>query len=1213
MPQRFWFASLFVSVIPVVLTCQLALAQSADSNSQTQPQITQMIDEGRRVRLSGNTRPEANVANDRGPVAEDFPLEHMLLQLKRSPEREKALEQFIEELHTQASPNFHQWLTAREFGEKFGVAQQDLDTISRWLESHGLKVNLIYPSGMLIDFSGTAGQVREAFQTEIHELDVRGEKHIANMQDPQIPAAIAAVVRGIVSLHDFRPRTMYKPRANYTFTSGGSTYQAIVPGDLATIYNLNPLFKAGTSGQGQTIVVIEDTNVYSTADWSTFRSTFGLSNYTSGSFSQTHPAPPTGSNNCSNPGVNGDDGEAILDAEYASAAAPSAAIELASCSNTITTFGGLIALQNLLNESSTPPAVISISYGDCEAENGASANAAYSAAYQQAVTEGVSVFVAAGDEGAASCDPNASGATHGIGVSGFASTPYNVAVGGTDFGDTYAGTNSTYWSSSNTATYESAKSYIPEIPWNDSCASALLSAILGFTTTYGSSGLCNSSTGASFLTTASGSGGPSGCATGTPSTPGVVSGNCAGWAKPSWQSLVGNPKDGVRDIPDVSLFAANGLWGHYYVYCFSDPGNGGFPCTGAPSGWAGAGGTSFAAPILAAIQALVNQKTGGRQGNPNPTYYQLAASEYGSGGNSSCNSTLGNGAASSCIFYDVTQGDMDVNCTGSVGCYDPSGTNGVLSTSTSAYDLAYGTTTGWDFATGIGTLNATNLVNNWPTSGPTPDFSLSASPASVTVTQGNSGTSTISVTPSNGFTGSVSLSASGLPSGVNATFSPNPSTVASTLTLTASGTATTGTSTVTVSGTSGSLMHTTTVALTVNTAPSPAAIPIITPATGTYYTAQTVTISDATSGATIYYTTDGSQPTTSSMKYTASFQVSATATIKAIATAPSHSTSATGTSVITIWLNPAWTYRSSVTVANPGGTTLTAYQVHVALGASFDFTKALPNGEDIRFTANDGTTALPFWIESWNPAGSSASLWVKVPSIPATGTSLYMYYGNSAATSASSGSSTFDFFDDFSLGSIDTTKWTASGGTWSVVTGTEPNGQSGTMARGSTNRPPNQILYSSTYTGGDYIFEAYGLQQSGREWGVGARVNGPSNFYSANLYADLDTTNNLYEYKWLNNNGSNPSIHLGSAAVGTINLSTWYKLRMAVHGTSIDVYLNDVQKIHATDSQWATGGVALVGGENMLANFAYVRSRQYTATEPTVTVGGATTNKLPAV
>src|SRR5579863_836024 len=315
--------------------------------------------------------------------------------------------------------------------------------------------------------------------------------------------------------------------------------------------------------------------------------------------------------------------------------------------------------------------------------------------------------------------------------------------------------------------------------------------------------------------------------------------------------------------------------------------------------------------------------------------------------------------------------------------------------------------------------------------------------------------------------------------------------------------------------------------------------------------------------------------------------------------APQSSAQSTG------WLNSSWLYRSLVTVANPGGTTLTNYQVHVVLGASFDFTKAQPNGADIRFTASDGVTALPFWIESWNPTTSSASLWVKVPSIPAAGATLYMYYGNSAAVSASSGSSTFDFFDDFSLGSIDTTKWTVSGGTWSVATGAEPNGLSGTIALGATNRPPNEILYSSTFTGSDYIFEAYGLQQSGRHWGIGTRVNGPSNFYSANLYADLDATNNLYLYEWLNNSGSNSAIQLGSTAVGTINLNTWYKLRMAVYGTSIDVYLNDVQKIHATNAQFTTGGVALFGGENMVANFAYVRARQFATLEPTSSTGTA--------
>jgi subtilase family serine protease len=289
-----------------------------------------------------------------------------------------------------------------------------------------------------------------------------------------------------------------------------------------------------------------------------------------------------------------------------------------------------------------------------------------------------------------------------------------VAVGGTDFADTYLGTASTYWNTSNTTTYGSAKSYIPEIPWNDSCASVLLASANGYTATYGSSGFCNSTTGkADYLTTASGSGGPSGCATGKASTSGVVSGTCAGYAKPTWQSLVGNPSDKVRDIPDVSLFAANGVWGHYYVFCDSDTADGGAKCTGAPSGWSGAGGTSFASPIMASIQALVNEKTGSKQGLPNPTLYSLAKTEYGSSGSSTCNSSATGGPASSCIFYDNTLGDMDVNCTGSYNCYLDGGKNGVLSTSTTSYAKAYGNTTGWDFSSGIGTVNAANLVNGW--------------------------------------------------------------------------------------------------------------------------------------------------------------------------------------------------------------------------------------------------------------------------------------------------------------------------------------------------------------------------------------------------------------------------------------------------------------------------------------------------------------------
>ena len=263
----------------------------------------------------------------------------------------------------------------------------------------------------------------------------------------------------------------------------------------------------------------------------------------------------------------------------------------------------------------------------------------FNSAFQQAVAEGISVFVAAGDEGAASCDAGASGATHGIGVSAWASTPYNVAVGGTDFGDTYANTNSTYWASTNSATYGSALSYIPEIPWNDSCASGLLASVLGYQHDLRLERFLRqqrrrSRTGWSRWPPE---------AAGRAAAPRVRPTSKAWWAEPARDTrsphgnrdLSGIPGDGVRDIPDVSLFAGTGVWGHYYVMCWSDVRNGGAACTGDPSNWAGAGGTSFASPIMAGIQALVNQKTNSAQGNPNYVYYQLAA------GAATCNSSNG--------------------------------------------------------------------------------------------------------------------------------------------------------------------------------------------------------------------------------------------------------------------------------------------------------------------------------------------------------------------------------------------------------------------------------------------------------------------------------------------------------------------------------------------------------------------------------------------
>jgi len=345
MIRKLGFAS--VSVVAALL-CYVPYVRAQVNGGA---RVVQAVDESSRIALTGNVRPEARPENDRGRVADSVPMEHMLLQLKRSPERETALQQFLDELQTKSSSNFHQWLTAQEFGARYGVDQFDLNAVTAWLKSQGFRINVVYPSGMLIDFSGSAGQVRNAFQTEIHHLAVQGEMHIGNMNEPRIPVALTPVVSGVVSLHDFRPHPMHRLRKahpEFTFTDiYGNLNYVVVPADLATIYNLNPLFTAGISGQGQSIALIEDTDVFSASDWNTFRSTLGLSAYSDASFSSVHPAPSSGSNNCALPGVIApDDAEAILDAEWATAAAPSAAIQMASCANTDTTFGGLIALQN---------------------------------------------------------------------------------------------------------------------------------------------------------------------------------------------------------------------------------------------------------------------------------------------------------------------------------------------------------------------------------------------------------------------------------------------------------------------------------------------------------------------------------------------------------------------------------------------------------------------------------------------------------------------------------------------------------------------------------------------------------------------------------------------------------------------------------------------------------------------------------------------------
>ncbi len=728
---------LFLLMLSFVVLSIGSFAETPNSGSK--PIITAPIDESQLVTLGGNTTAAAlQVENDRGAVADNFVFDHLLLTLKLAPDTEARLVKLIDEMHDQDSPEFHHWLTPQQLGERFGLAPQDRVTIQHWLESHGFSVNRAYQNGLVIDFAGSAAEIREAFHTEVHNLVLpNGEKHIANMRDPEIPAALASAIQGIASLHDFYPKSHAIQRGTVSYDSAtqkfhphfnvkfeGETFHAVSPYDFNTIYNVLPLWERGLTGKGVTIALVEDSNLARASDWNTFRDVFGLKKFKSGNFKQIYP-------NCANPGQNGDEIEAALDVEWASVAAPDANIELSACANSHGVSGLDLAILNLLDLE--PPDIISDSYGLCETITGQTEIALENREAQIATALGTTFFIAQGDTGADECSPVEGFLSHlGINSGDNTASAYAVDVGGTDFmaqynQDVNGVPLSDYWSAQNDPkTKASALSYIPEIPWNDGCTSQLIYSdpfAGNYTQSYGPSGFCNSRLGKHFKYSVSGSGGPSTCFTGMPSIAGVVSGTCQGNPKPSWQTGVpGIPNDGLRDQPDLSLFSADGVWGSFLVECMSDANEGGAPCTARNDALLeGGGGTSFASPAMAGIQALIDQQYG-RQGNANYVYYALAAKQFTKKGTKVCDASQTDGKlpAASCIFNDVTAGDMDIPCgqNSKLFAYDCYGDGtkiiGELSTSTSRSEPAYPATIGYDLATGLGSVNATNLFDAWP-------------------------------------------------------------------------------------------------------------------------------------------------------------------------------------------------------------------------------------------------------------------------------------------------------------------------------------------------------------------------------------------------------------------------------------------------------------------------------------------------------------------
>jgi len=487
----------------IIGTAAVVLCVAFMSAQMPQDRVLRSVDDAQVVTLSGNVYPLAQREFDQGQVAPETPLDRMILELRSSPAQQRALDRLVAAQHDPQSPWFHRWLTPAGFGARFGVSPRDLERVTAWLKRHGFTVDEIPAGRRMIVFSGVAAQVEEAFHTQIHQYRLRGVQHLSNADDPQIPAALEGVVGGVVSLHNFRRTPMntgrrrLQPRAE--ITSGSAHY--LFPADYAAIYDLGPLYAAGTNGAGVSIAIVGRSDI-NLSDVAAFRSYAGLS-----------ANAPQVIRAGADPGqVPGDMDESTLDVEWAGAVAPGAAVKFEPAASTQTSDGVDLSAAYIVNHAGA--VVMSTSYGSCEQYMGASELAFYNSLWQQAASEGISSFVSSGDSGASGCDGGSSSRGSGAGVNGLCSSPYSTCVGGTEFNE---GSNaSQYWSTNNSASMGSALAHIPETVWNESGSN-------------GGQGLWGSGGGVSTV-----------------------------YTQPSWQQGVSGAAaaNGMRAVPDVSLTAA---------------------------------------------------------------------------------------------------------------------------------------------------------------------------------------------------------------------------------------------------------------------------------------------------------------------------------------------------------------------------------------------------------------------------------------------------------------------------------------------------------------------------------------------------------------------------------------------------------------------------------------------------------------------------------
>jgi subtilase family serine protease len=633
-------------------------------------QIQQKIDAAKPQALLHHHPQWANPGNDLGPLPADRQMTPMTLLLARPAEREAAFLALLAEQQNPASPQYHHWLTPAEVGERFGLSENDLAALTGWLQGNGLVVNQVSQSRAFITFSGSAAAVGRAFHTEVHRYSVLGTERFSVSSDPQLPQTLIAsihAVRGLYTVEEHPNHRAEVQSADPLVTSSTGTHY-LAPADFATIYSA----PSNWTGAGQTIGIVGRSRT-NFADFANFRSKTGVNFYNPNEIIPTAYGglDPGAAYTTQQPAsLTGEQGEATLDVLRAGSTAPGAQLLLVVATSAS---GGIDAdTEYLVDTTPVPAQAINISFGNCESVAGSSSVTFWDTLFQQAAAEGISVFVSSGDSGAAGCDgdfnpPPANPAP--ISPNYICSSSYATCVGGTEFNDT--NDPSAYWSSSNSSYLESAYGYIPEGGWNDP------------------------------LTSSS-----------TPQIAASGGGVSAYIATPSWQAGTGVPTARAgRYTPDVSF---SGSCHDGYFGCFAAGGGSCVTGTNGSFSFESFCGTSAAAPAMAGVAALLDQKMGTAQGNLNPGLYATATSS---------------GAA----FNDVTVASSGVsNCsvnTPSMCNNSAPGTSGL-----SGGEAGYLVGAGYDQVTGLGSLNVASFLNNFAAK-TRPTVSVNPSPSSINVLQ----------------------------------------------------------------------------------------------------------------------------------------------------------------------------------------------------------------------------------------------------------------------------------------------------------------------------------------------------------------------------------------------------------------------------------------------------------------------------------------------